>query len=328
MGEVGNWVNSQYYERHRRGGKRLASNPATERLGALERMHMKTFTEMAMNRFQWINLPPSIDARFLERTLLFNALSVFFVDDNLGPLALRGHGVGPINMYDNFTKFRTYGPKFIARTMNSYDRYEIDPETKELMRLPAECVPIWANYERTPDLDYIMIYASKLADIDRTIEINAHNSRYTTLVASSESQKLSFANVKRQMDEGSSAIFVDESFEPDKINSIDLGLPVEIHTTLPVLRTRYYSEAVGLFGINNSNQDKKERLVADEVSANDEQVGVMRDIALKARQEACNQINAAFGLDIWCEFGSVIDQIIKENNASEGDSDGSDNTNA
>lgn len=303
MGNAGNWVSAEYYDRFKRGGKRLARNFSNDRTAALERMHMKTFTEMAMNRFEWFGLPESVDVRFLEHTLFYNALSVFFVHDTIGPLALRGVGVGPLNMHDNFTRYRVYGNRYVGRTLNSEQSYQPDPDgTDAMVTLPAECVPIWANYLRTPDLDYAMIYASKLADIDRTIEINAKNSRFTKIVTSSESQKLSMENINRQSEEGSSTIFVDEIYDPENIGAFDIGIPADVHLNIPILRTRIHSDAMSLFGINNANQDKKERLVADEVAANDDQVKVMRAINLNARQEACKAIKKVFGLDIWVEY--------------------------
>ena len=51
-------------------------------------------------------------------------------------------------------------------------------------------------------------------------------------------------------------------------------------------------------GINNANMDKKERMVANEVTANDEQVKASEDVMLKVREEACRQINRIFGLNI------------------------------
>jgi hypothetical protein len=61
-------------------------------------------------------------------------------------------------------------------------------------------------------------------------------------------------------------------------------------------------------GINNSNQDKRERLVADEVAANDQQISAARNSAMGARKYACEQINKRFGLDIsveWNEDNSI-----------------------
>ena len=44
--------------------------------------------------------------------------------------------------------------------------------------------------------------------------------------------------------------------------------------------------------------DKKERLVDDEVQANNEQVEASFNVALKAREQAVEQINKLFGLNI------------------------------
>jgi hypothetical protein len=59
---------------------------------------------------------------------------------------------------------------------------------------------------------------------------------------------------------------------------------------------------MGLLGINNANQDKKERLVAAEVGANDEQVQATRNIALNARQQAAERINKLYGLSVEVDF--------------------------
>ena len=47
--------------------------------------------------------------------------------------------------------------------------------------------------------------------------------------------------------------------------------------------------------------DKRERLVADEVQANNEQVQASEDVMLKARQRACEEINRIFGTNISVE---------------------------
>lgn len=71
-----------------------------------------------------------------------------------------------------------------------------------------------------------------------------------------------------------------------------------------IAKSKLWNECMGLLGINNANQDKKERLVAAEVGANDEQVEATRNIALNARQQACDRINDMFGLDISVDFKS------------------------
>ena len=62
------------------------------------------------------------------------------------------------------------------------------------------------------------------------------------------------------------------------------------------------NEALTFLGINNANTDKKERLITDEVRANDEQLYIARQIMLNARKQACDEINKMFGLNIDVEF--------------------------
>ena len=79
-------------------------------------------------------------------------------------------------------------------------------------------------------------------------------------------------------------------------------------------------------GINNANMDKRERLVDDEVQANNEQVKACEDVMLKAREDAVKRINEMFGLKIsvrrrnLSEMPSIkLEDDINLNETEEGD---------
>ena len=55
-------------------------------------------------------------------------------------------------------------------------------------------------------------------------------------------------------------------------------------------------------GINNANMDKRERLVDDEVQANNEQIEMSAQVMLKNRERACELINDLFDTNISVEF--------------------------
>jgi len=88
--------------------------------------------------------------------------------------------------------------------------------------------------------------------------------------------------------------------------ALDLGINEHALEKLHIVRTRLWSECMGLLGINNANQDKKERLVASEVDANDDQVSSMQYVNLNARRQACHMINARYGLDVSVEYNAQI----------------------
>lgn len=278
-------------------GTQFARNGANTRQAVIERMYFRILTELAVNRFKWSGLPPEVDVRFLEMTLFNFALSVFFKDDEsvnkAEPykatdrfMALQGGANGPINMLNNPTAFRVVGNNFVGKTIGA-----------------KNCVPIWANYVRVPDLDIVTIYSQKLAEFDRTVEINGMNARRTKTIATNENQRLSTANVQRQIDEGQPVITLagplqDMAF----ISALDLGVHPDQIVNMHIARTRLWGECMGLLGIENANQDKKERLVSDEVDANNDQTSMMRYVNLNARREAAAEINRRYNLNVSVEY--------------------------
>jgi hypothetical protein len=256
-------------------------------------MLTRVLTEMCLNRFKWTGLPDSIDPRYMELTLLRYGLSVFYLEPTMGKhLALQGAPSGVINWQENPTSFQVVGNLMLSRTLAAKD-----------------CVPIWANYLRQPDIDIISIYASRLAAMDRTIEINAKQARRPRIAATNENQRLSVQQINDQIDKGSALITIDaDTWAQETGNSglpivaLDLGIDPDILEKNHILRTREWGECMGLLGFDFANQDKKERLVASEVDANNSQVDNMRAVNLNARRQACEQINDKYGLDISVEY--------------------------
>ena len=253
-----------------------------------EQMYLHTLTELCVNRFKWEGLPPEIDRRFIELTLHHNGLVIFFHDKEKYNryFALKGTTQGRINMYDNPTEFRVQGNQMIERDLNA-----------------RECVPIWSNSLRMPQKQAIWLYARKLAKIDRTIDITIENLRYTRLVTGNANQRLSLVNIMKQVDEGKPLVYTTPNFDPTSVQVLDLGMHPEMLPRLMDARNSLWNQAMGFLGVNNANQDKAERLVASEVSANDEQVLAVRATALNARQYAAEQINKMFtGLNVTVSY--------------------------
>ena len=74
-------------------------------------------------------------------------------------------------------------------------------------------------------------------------------------------------------------------------------MPTASPFVAPQLRTELHNvwnECMSFLGINNANQEKKERLVEAEVGANDEQVNASENVMKKARERACEEINRLF----------------------------------
>ena len=79
------------------------------------------------------------------------------------------------------------------------------------------------------------------------------------------------------------------------------------------------NELLTYLGINNNNNiKKKERMIVDEVNANNEYTAINLDLMYDLRKRACDEINKKFGLNIKVEKREV-DQIGKNYSDTRGD---------
>lgn len=308
------------YESHIFGENIYKRNTSVNREQAIYRMMSKWITEIATNRFKWFNLPSEIDERFMELCLFYNGLSVFYFDDEIDKfVAARGSGMGYVNMLDNPVNFVVVGPNAgIGDTVNTLGMMNktviaFDPPRhlgRTADELKSLACPIWSNNLRYPDWDIVQIYASRLAWMDRTIEINSKNARRNKVIATTQNTQLSAVNMVRGIDQGEELIQITGGLG-DELNALDLGITPDSYEKLHILRTRTLNECMSMLGINAANQDKKERLVAAEVNANDEQINSALNISLNARKLACERINLAFGLNVSVEYNIDVEQMAK-----------------
>lgn len=299
-GKRGDTVRTQFYDPQIMGKLEYASNPTRNRVMLLTRFYLNHLTQMAANRFTWTGLPKEVDVRFLEMTLLQRGLCVFFEEKEKYNqfLVMRAGQLGELNIYDNPSTYTVQGG-----TGNLYLSQTLDQE---------DCVPIWSNYLRTAEFPNLQLWATRLADADRTIEIAVRNARQTKLVSVPEAQRHSAVQVLQQMAEGVETVMGTEELSQiaKSIETIDLESHPSKLMNLLISKGKIWNEIMTFMGVNNSNQDKKERLVSDEVAANDEQIDLVKEMFLSTRRKAAEDISEKFGLKVSVEFNqSAFTQI-------------------
>ncbi|QXG07816.1 upper collar protein [Curtobacterium phage Reje] len=280
------------YDGHLNPGQRFRTNPAQSRTALTERMYTRILSEMCMNRFKWTGLEKtSVDVRFMELTLFRYGLSVMFKHKATAQIiAAQATPTGNWN----------YAQNPVAYTVNG--------SMMRSMQLKARhVVPIWSNYLRQPDTDIVYLYAKRLAELDRTIDIASDNARRPMVAFVNESQRLSVDNLINQIREGQPVVRVNADLYQGAtldqvLTSVDFGSDPNAIEKLHIVRTRIWGECMGLLGFDFANQDKKERLVASEVDANNSQVDSMRTVNLNARQDAARHMKDLFGLDVQVEY--------------------------
>lgn len=246
--------------------------------------YLNRLKEYALNMFEWINLPKTVDARFIELVLFEEGKINFFEDKLIGFLALRVNESGKQNVYNEFNKKYIYANNGFSRVRNL-----------------RNSVTIYNNYLRTPTYTTVNLYAIRLARVTRAIDLNIEAQKTPILITCPENQKLSLKNVYEQYKGNAPVIYTDSEFNLDSVKVLKTDAPFVVDK-LTLYKHDIWNEVMTFLGVNNSNQDKKERLVANEVDANDEQIEQARFNMLDARKDACKKINDMFGLNIDVKF--------------------------
>lgn len=252
----------------------------------------------AISMFEWINLPKEIDERYLELMLCQNGYVCFFKDQLVPDVdtyfALQCTLGGRFNVYNIPTVYQIY-------TASGYNA----------RRTAEDSVIIYNNLLHSPTVPLLMYHAYNIANVERTIEINLNQLKRPYIFLVPENQRYTFIKLVNDIKNNQDVIIGNKDLNLDNINPINTITPnntLDLYT----LKKRYYNEALTDMGINNLNVDKKERLVSDEVSSNDEDVLINRNSMLYARKMACKQINEMFGLDIDVKFRNEFMEEQKE----------------
>lgn len=244
---------------------------------------------MAISIFEWDNLPDSVDQRFLEYVLFWNGFGVYFNDEELGNLFLSGLISGPLDVY-NIPTLRT------AIANNGYMRTDLNK---------TNSVVVYDNYSRQPIAETIKLYAMKLYEIDRTIDVNVKAQKTpVALICEDEKAVLSAQNAYLKYDGNIPVMFATKgmlsNFTTAKTDSPYMG------DKLQLLKTQILNECLAFLGIEANLNEKAERLISAEISGNLGIIEAMRLNRLKSREDAARKINNLFGTNITVHFNSCL----------------------
>ena len=239
---------------------------------------------VARSLFEWENLPNNMDERWIEKYLFTSGKCIFYKDPTMGFMVAGLAQQGSINCYGDPTTVYPVAENYV---------YNGDKLVNG-----ENCYVIRNNDLMLPNFPIIRHYAYKLCNIDRAIDTNVEAVKTPIIVRCSEKQKLSLKNAINQRKDNEPVIW---SSDLSDINEMVDTLTTNAPIVFPQLQTQKHmilNEVFTDLGINNANMDKRERMVANEVEANNEQVKACEDVMLKARQQACKEINRIFGTNI------------------------------
>lgn len=243
---------------------------------------------IAVSSIGWEGLPPEIDERALEITLYQNGAAIFFrlLDDTYACLGVTPEG-----------KLNPYGVPVIRRAYSSWTNF-----TKRLDE--TNSVIIYNNYTRTGIDGECMLFANRVTNVDRTIDVNV-NTQKTPYIAKAKNQQTKLELTKILEGILTNVPVIGTTKKEKTELSDDLQI-FNLNTTsgsyvgdrLNTLKRELWNDWLSYLGIPNIGYTKRAQVNSAEMEYNSGQYMAEQACRLSIRETAAKQINSMFGLNI------------------------------
>ena len=273
--------------------------------------YLNRFRRIALSMFEWVNLPKTMNSRYLEECLFYNGQASLLYDKKYGFINTKCAGNGYVNIYGLPSKLHCFSYSFqtdrdLYVGLNDINESEDD----------EECILVLNNWERVPTAGSMELFAYRLYLAQRTCDVNISSQRYPIMVVGDEKQRLMLENLYSQYDGNQPFIFGNKNqLTGEEMKVLNTSAPYVVDK-ITEYKKEIFNEALTYLGINNVSVKKKERLTENESNENTELVNLNLQSMLAPRLEACRQFNEKFGLtgtdkEISVRVRSDLENIIK-----------------
>lgn len=253
---------------------------------------LSEFINLAIKRFKWTNLPVGLTSDRLEEMLITHGVLGGYMNDNNTLTILPLHGTGGVNIYNEHISYVLTGYNGTTNTLVKED----------VCRLKNN--PTCSN-----DVDTLEIYAKRISDIECTQEVNLFQMNIPKILSTTRDGILTAKNIIKKIQEFKFVVYTREKGINQQLKQDDV-----IDTSAPYLldklgdyETFYRNKALSFLAINNANTTKRERLIVDEVNANNDLLNTILDMMYEERQEFCEEVREKFNIEITVEKREVLD---------------------
>lgn len=245
---------------------------------------------LALDMFEYENLPNGIESRFIEVALLENGECGFAYDDKLGFIALPCNTSSNIDIYGQPLAINLLGCGYNKRF------------TLE------KAVRILNNDLVLPTDYYLRDYAQRIGEIELMIQANTLQQKTPYIFEGDDDSVLTMKTINKNIQDFEPCVFVNKSLNIEnalKVHGTDVPFK---GLDLYQLKEKLETELMTFLGANNT-KEKKERMLVDEVNVNNDFIDRNYDIMYRQRKLAIDKINKMFNLNIIVKKKSQIDDM-------------------
>ena len=259
----------------------------------LNGMISRYLLQRVMSVYKW-ELPKSINQRYFEYTLFLNGYLAVFNQKKFGVIAQRC-------AFSNYDLY--YQPKDITI---SNTKFFFKPE-KRTLDVDAVLFTLEEDYCGIGDL--LSFYTGLLSELWLSLMMNVKNSHFSYLIGcESKNQSDTMKSIFDDVASGKIATFYDKNLHDKmtgklsiemfnqnlKQNYLVSDILNDIKTVLKMFDTE--------IGIPNTNSEKRERLISDEVNQNNIETFSRSEMWLTRLQDNCKQVNEMFANELLSPF--------------------------
>lgn len=243
-------------------------------------MYFREMLTLAENVFEFKNLPEFIDVAYLNKQLLRKGAVAFFMEKDLGLIALPYNTVGTLDVYGRPNRIEVFGDNNFHRVLNR-DEY----------------VLMFDNNGRYPLYLDICQMAERIALCVRTEDVNILHQRTPRVWKTSKDTEKSLKDTINEIDSMQENVVTYQSLAVEDMNAVLAPAPY-VTDKIDLHLRELWAEFYRLIGVANLQEQKKERVIVDEMSASQGGTIASRFSRFEPRKRAIEEINKKWNLDL------------------------------
>lgn len=272
----------------------------------IKKHFMKKFEIIALNLFEWKNLPPTIEERYIEKALFDKGLVCLVNDKNFGEIVVGCSYSQNMNIWGEPTEVITTGYNYvktfnIENTINTTYKRGVDGIN------PA--IVCQNNDLAISTRDILEYYVNKLVEVELSTFTNVYLQKFPFLINTTKDNEMTMRTLISKVDKGEPYIMYNKKIADlsSAVDVFNLNVPF-VADKLLQYRFETEREIYTLFGFNN-NFEKKERLLTDEVNSNNDFINCNIDSMYKKRKQFAELMNAKYGWNVQVKKRYEIQEV-------------------
>lgn len=187
--------------------------------------YLNRFKKVALSMFEWVNLPSSMDSRYLEKCLYYYGQASLLKDENYGFINTNCSSSGKLNIYGLPTVLNCYSYEYQSQR-KLYTGIEGLTEDRRQYLEDKQCILVMNDWERIPTAPTMELFALRLYEAERTCDVNVKAQKTPILLVIDEKQRLLMENLYSQYDGNKPFIFGDKAqLDENVLRSINTQAP-------------------------------------------------------------------------------------------------------